>query len=149
MDKRKELIRIASGYVGKREEKGNAGRFVAWLMASVGLGDRNPWCAGFVRKMLDLAGFKSDLPRSGRVYDWKVWAVRNKRTIKLHEVEPGDLFLWVNSDKTGHIGIVTNRTGGRIMTIEGNTNKNGSREGDSVQFKDRTVTDNFVFIRLM
>jgi hypothetical protein len=48
-------------------------------------------------------------------------------------LRPGDIVVFTFS----HIGIVDQDLGDRFTTIEGNTNRAGSREGDGVYCKNR------------
>lgn len=51
----------------------------------------------------------------------------------------GDLFVW-NGKNGGHIGFVTAvRPNGLFTTIEGNTNAAGSRDGDGVYDRVRSL----------
>jgi hypothetical protein len=83
---------------------------------------------------------------------WRNWA-RAQNRIRTAP-KRGDLFYWLNKRTVkgvtsfpGHIGIIAQvepgGTGGffaRIRTFEGNTNSQGSREGDGVYERWRTRT---------
>ena len=79
------------------------------------------WC-------LVKAGFAGG-PLSGRaaVRNWARWADASGRVRSVPK--RGDLFFWLNANGTGHIGFVTKADGVQFVTIEGNTNAGGSREG--------------------
>jgi hypothetical protein len=47
-------------------------------------------------------------------------------------VRPGHIFIMNFGSGLGHTGLVERVTGGKIVTIEGNTNTGGSREGIGV-----------------
>jgi hypothetical protein len=51
-------------------------------------------------------------------------------------VKPGSLFIIDLGKGLGHSGIVAEVANGRLITIEGNTNDNGSREGIGVFRRD-------------
>lgn len=52
----------------------------------------------------------------------------------------GDLVYWQHGNTAhGHAGIVQSVSGNRMMTIEGNTNAAGSREGTVVAIKSRPI----------
>jgi hypothetical protein len=63
------------------------------------------------------------------------WFVKS-RIVKTADVEPGDVFsVWNNYiDRIGHVGIVEQvlPSGNFVVTIEGNTNGRGSRDGGGV-----------------
>ena len=54
-------------------------------------------------------------------------------------IRPGAIFIVDHGGGKGHTGIVTKIVDGEIGTIEGNTNQRGSREGDGVYQKVRTI----------
>jgi hypothetical protein len=56
-------------------------------------------------------------------------------------VEPGMVFYIDTGGGTGHAGFVTTVIGGRLTTIEGNTNEGGSREGIGVFTRTRRRID--------
>jgi len=145
-----EAALLAAGKEAQRgvhEEGGNnRGHRVEEYLRSVGLGPGYPWCASFVNWSLEQAGVKVG-PDSGATIVWRNWARSHSYTV--NEPRRGDLFGWTNADGTGHIGWVAEVRGKRIRTVEGNTNKEGSREGDCVLSKWRTPTGKYWFIRLV
>lgn len=135
----------ASSFKGTREHGINRGPLVQRFLASVGLGPGYPWCAAFMSHVLRQAGYVGG-PTKGRaaVRNWAKWAKdENKVYLK---PKRGDLFYWLNKNGTGHIGIVAEVNGGTVRTYEGNTNAQGSREGDGVYEKSRQ-TSGLRFIR--
>lgn len=57
-------------------------------------------------------------------------------------IKPGALFIINHGGGLGHTGIVTEVKNGRLVTIEGNTNPNGSRNGIGVFKRDtRKIKD--------
>jgi hypothetical protein len=121
----------------------NRGKEVEEYLAYVGLGGGYAWCAGFVSWCLGKAGFTKF--KSARVFDWVKWG---KRTGRVHSKPTrGCLFAYLNKDGTGHIGFVTAAKLGVFLTIEGNTNDVGSREGYKVCRRSR-VGSKYVFINV-
>jgi hypothetical protein len=51
-------------------------------------------------------------------------------------VQPGHIFVIDFGAGTGHTGLVLEVHGGKLLTIEGNTNDGGSREGIGVFERD-------------
>jgi len=51
-------------------------------------------------------------------------------------VKPGSLFIIDLGQGLGHSGMVVETSGGRMITIEGNTNDSGSRNGIGVYRRD-------------
>lgn len=134
----------AASQVGVRESGRNKGKMVEAYQEQAGLGKGGgyPWCAAFVYWCYIMAGVPTKLlPNFGAaaaVRNWWDWAVKNDRLT----VEPqrGDLFYWVDANGQGHIGFVLGEPVlGFVRTIEGNTNDGGSRDGDGVYRRTRSV----------
>jgi hypothetical protein len=150
------ILETAQSFIGQKEISGNMGfkqPFFLRLMESIGWKKSWPWCSLFCKlvytesyKKLGLdpktitkyvspsvQGTRSNFIKAGYplITDWK-------------HVKPGAYISWVSSsDRTkGHTGILVEfiENGNRMITIEGNTNSEGSREGDSVAKKTRTAT---------
>lgn len=52
-------------------------------------------------------------------------------------VKPGQIFILSSGGGFGHTGLVESVNGGFLVTIEGNTNEGGSREGIGVFRRNR------------
>lgn len=147
------LLAFAREEVGVLEESPNSGDRIRWYQSATALSPGAwPWCAAFVAQCLNLAidaAGPVDLNtearrhnwrcRSARAYDWEQWAAARGLQI-LDEnapLRPGDIVTFDFS----HIGIVESESGPhRVITIEGNTNADGSREGDGVYRRTRKRT---------
>lgn len=137
-----EVIRVARGTIGWREVGRNSGPMVDKILASVGLeGSRAPWCAAWVVYVGDEAfgKEKNPYPRSAwspdfvKAPDWN----RGRGT----RPGPADAFgiYFSNLGRVAHTGLVEKLEGKMVVTIEGNTNDDGSREGDGVYRKRRPL----------
>jgi hypothetical protein len=134
---RGELLAIFISQIGIRELTGrNDGKAVEMYLASVGLKKGPPWCAAFVSWGYGMVGIQAaqsawspDWFPSGRVI-WKQG--------RGEKPQPCDVFGIYFPDKrrVAHVGIVE-QWGESVLTIEGNTNDAGSREGDGVYRKRR------------
>lgn len=143
-----DIVRIAVSYVGKEEVSGNMG----WIdkafeqrMKDVGWSPSQSWCCYFCELVAkEAAGKGTD--------DWKAFdklfqpsctaTFANFSGSEKYRVgklpKPGALIVWKHGQSwKGHIGIVESYDGKTIHTIEGNTNKAGSREGTHVLRKKR------------
>lgn len=133
------LVQIYRAETGVRELCGrNDGKRVEQYLHYVGLRAGNPWCAAFVCWALGKAGIRN--PRTG----WSpllmtagkpVW--RRERHIDPQGAAPvrqGDVFgLYISSLKrVAHVGFVDSWQPPWVVTVEGNTNTEGSNEGDGV-----------------
>lgn len=146
------IISTAKGFVGNHEKPGNTG-FVdpkfEKLMVAAGFYNKAPWCAFFVRMVLTKA-YANDAKLLPVIK--KCCSGNAQLTFKNFKADgtfktgmiprPGAIAVWQHGNGTsGHIGIVENgqHSFNTMQTIEGNTNGNGSREGDQVAVKLRTV----------
>jgi hypothetical protein len=140
------LVQVALKEVGVTEVNGtNCGprvdefKAATWLNPKVGW----PWCAAFVcwcfREALVVAGIKETKtfkrPRTAGAWDFENWSLeqdKSTHTKKPHkgDIQAGDILIFTFS----HIGIALSSPdkNGNVKTVEGNSNKSGSREGGGV-----------------
>ena len=115
---------------------------------SAGFANREPWCAAFLCWLVAESASRVwgsipfPLPKSAGVINWPAWAksVAGWKCLPPStRVEPGDIVCWdFNGPKASgtHIGLATadeHKT--QFPTIEGNTNGEGSRDGDGLYAK--------------
>ena len=110
-----------------------------------------PWCAGFIVWCFDNAarglGVASPVPRTAGVHDmWQKAGRAGFRRIAHDtavsdpsQVQPGHVFFIDTGEGHGHVGLVVGRNGGDLLTIEGNTNELGGREGVGVFARTRPI----------
>jgi len=143
---------IYTAEVGVREQSGkNDGERVETYLAYVGLKKGNPWCAAFVCWSLGQARIRN--PRSGWSPDlFPEKKVCWQRSMSL-QVKPvvggearrprkGDVFgiYFPDKKRIAHVGFVDSWDDKYVITVEGNTNEAGSREGDGVYRKRRLIS---------
>lgn len=142
-----EVIKIAESQIGVRETKRNQGPEVNVFLKSVGLdaakGDF-AWCAAFVYWCFKTASEKLGkenpaVKKAGVINMWNTAASAGITRLlsadavsNPSKIKPGFVFVIGNSNGTGHTGIVERVEAGKLITIEGNTNEVGSREGIGV-----------------
>lgn len=148
-----KALEKAETQVGIREQpRGtNDGPEVRRYLQSVGLDPGNAWCMAFIywcfeQARLELGMSSNPLTRTGHVLThWNKAGENNIRRISKVQatydpslVRPGMIFIIDTGSPggTGHTGLVEKVIGGRLITIEGNTNNNGSREGIGVFRRD-------------
>jgi hypothetical protein len=78
---------------------------------------------------------------------YKVDAKKSQLTPAM--ILPGDIFILAYAHGAGHTGIVEKVTGDSIITIEGNTNGGGSREGIGVFSRRRKISELRGIIRVL
>lgn len=130
---------IAQSHV--REASGNNdGIEVEKYLVSVNLKKGNPWCAAFVSWCLQQVHIVN--PKSGWSPNWfPASKVIYTRGNSIHQATPqaADVFgIWFPERKRiAHVGFILQWSDKTSLTIEGNTNEAGSREGDGVYRKRR------------
>jgi len=107
-----------------------------------------PWCAAFicwlVREAIQEEDVKFKRPRTAGAWDFENWAKQQDgkgvdlRKPSNEDIKAGDIVVFTFS----HIGLAVKDidSSGYVVTIEGNTNGAGSREGGSVLEKKRHVS---------
>lgn len=148
------VVCIASSEVGVKEvpKRSNSGCGVDDYLKSVGLKPGYAWCMAFVYWVVNRAAKELDIKNplvrtAGVLRQWNETTLR-KLPKTSRAIKPGDIFIMDFGKGLGHTGIVESVTGGVIQTIEGNTNDNGSREGDRVARRSRPISSIKGFIQL-
>lgn len=126
-----DIVNIAERYLNVREVGKNRGKMVEKFQRSVHLPAGSPWCAAFIKYILDEAKNIFIKIRSGLAQ-----AYVTKYSVKAKDVAKGYvrigrnwLAIWRHGDtRRGHIGIVKNWLRNKGIVIEGNT-KVGNAEG--------------------
>jgi hypothetical protein len=145
------VLEAALSQEGVRETSRNRGPEVDQFVARVGLSPTGgyAWCQAFVYWAFDQAAQKMDVTNpciktAGVLDHWarsptdaRIYAERAFDNPSL--IRPGAVFIVDHGNGKGHTGLVTKVVDGEIATIEGNTNSRGSREGDGVYQKVRTI----------
>ncbi|MCF1182329.1 CHAP domain-containing protein [Marichromatium gracile] len=143
-----QVLEIARSEIGVREDPlgSNRGPRVEAYLASTGLDGGHPWCAAFVHWCFAEAarGLGIDNPcinTAGVLDHWNRAGHEGVRRITQAEasadparIQPGAIFVIDTGDPggAGHTGLVERIEGARLVTIEGNTNVAGGREGIGV-----------------
>jgi len=138
---------VARTQIGVMEKPpgSNRGPEVEQYLRSVGLGGGNAWCAAFVHWCVDQAvkgppAGPNPLPKTGGVME--LWRRSRKAGLPVvlaadatknpALVTAGMIFIIDHGGGHGHTGFVAGFTGGRLATVEGNSNDQGSAEGTGV-----------------
>lgn len=129
-------LEIAASQLGVQEipKNSNAGADVEKYLKSVKLGKGYSWCMAFVYWCVNEAAKSLNVTNplvctAGVLNEWNKVAVDHKFT---KNPQAGDIFIMDFGKGAGHTGFVTSVGNGRIQTIEGNSNDDGSREGYEV-----------------
>ena len=150
----KAAIEFAVTQIGVRENPlgSNRGREVDQYLRAVGLnpvGHSFAWCVAFTHfcylKAAESLGSDNPHIRTAGVLDhWNkagntpgvLRITKTKAVADPGLVKPGSLFIIDLGGGLGHSGMVIETINGRLITIEGNTAINGSREGIGVFRRD-------------
>ena len=129
-----QIVSLASKEVGVKELTGNNdGLRVEQYLAYTGHKKGDPWCASFLSWVFGQAGYSQ--PKTA----WSPALFPKSRSTKT--ILLGTVFGLYFADKgrIAHAGLVAERQGDWLHTIEGNTNVIGSRDGDGVYRKIRHI----------
>lgn len=136
--KRTELKETYRSYIGIKEATGNNdGEVVEMFLSVAGLGKGYAWCAAFVAYCHKEVG--AVIPKSPA---WSPSWFPKANVIDKDTALTGDVFGLYYSElkRIGHVGFIDENwddKGSTIITVEGNTNSDGVREGDGVHRKRR------------
>ncbi len=145
-----QTLEIAASQRHVRERASNRGPEVDEYVRTIGLdpAGQHAWCVAYVHwcfaQAADALGVSNPcLKIPGVLRHWaKVDPRRRIASAAAFDdpflVRPGAMFIIDHGHGLGHAGFVTAVTDGEIETLEGNTNRGGSREGDGVYAKRRT-----------
>jgi len=136
------LPEIYLSQIGVREATGkNDGPEVEMYLKHVGKWKGLPWCSAFVAWCLSEAEIKHTVNAWSPTSENRRYFIYTQKSF-VDEPLPGDVFtIWYSKLKRiGHTGFYhKNQNENIIVTVEGNTNEAGSREGDGVYKKYRPL----------
>jgi hypothetical protein len=148
-----KALEIAISKLGVHEDPpgSNSGLEINKYLANVGLPPNNCWCMAFVftcfAEAANTLGVPNPLFKTGSCMVQKNMRKANIVTVP----QPGDIFILDLGEGKGHTGLVkdVNIASGRFNTVEGNSNTNGSRDGEEVCSKPngRPITSVAAFLR--
>lgn len=145
--------------VGTQEATGrNDGERVEQYLRSVNLGPGYPWCAAFPHWAARQCGRTFEPTRefamaarwhvrSARIWERKGW---NPDTAEWRPVSaPGDhlAIYYKNLGRIGHTAVIIGEDEKFFRTVEGNTNAEGSREGNGVFIRKRLKASTYCVSR--
>ena len=137
------LINVALSEVGTREVGHNGGACVREYQRATYLEpDDWAWCAAFVcwciARAADAVPVRFHLPTTPKAFGFESWGMLNARLCyDLTVIPAGAIVIF----EVSHVGIaVEDSKNRRVVTVEGNTNPEGSREGDGVYRRVRSFS---------
>jgi hypothetical protein len=144
-----QVVPVAELFVGwVRETTGkNDGPWVEAIQRTTGNKKGDPWCASFVNWVLDIA-YRDMNPLPATASCDVLLEFARKNQLLTSTPQPGDVFLVMRTKNDAiHTGIVTEVKSDTVKTIEGNTNREGAREGNGVWVRERARAG-LLFIRV-
>lgn len=132
LTQRTRILAIAQSQIGVREALGkNDGVAVENYLRYTSNKKGSPWCASFVSWVFGQAGYAQ--PKTA--WSPALFPLARQTLNPL----PADVFgIYFSSLKRiAHCGLIEKRQGSYVISIEANTNIDGSREGDGVYRKRR------------
>ena len=144
-NKRSEVVAYAKLFLGVREATGNNdGPEVEAFLEITGFGPGYAWCAAYMAYVYNNCSIEA--PKSAWSPTWSnagsvVWKSGEMPSKARRLVRQADHFTiyYKSKQRVGHVGMIV-KPGLSMTTIEGNTNKAGSREGDGVYIKIRPLS---------
>jgi hypothetical protein len=133
-------LNIALGENGVQEVPpgSNAGPDVEKYLRAVGLPPGKPWCAAFVSWAVREAMLTAGGPHRWRGSGLVTALLELNQALAVVLPQAGDVFIHLGDDGHGHCGFVTGVSPmGGLATLEGNTDRAGSRTGGSVMHQNR------------
>ena len=144
------VVAIATKEIGVRETTQNRGVQVEIYLKSVGLdyshGYTYPgfsWCAAFVKWCMIKANIVTPGMNAMAASCYNPDNVVYSDSVFHKAFAPGDIFTiyFESLGRVGHCGIISNINGNILSTIEGNTNNDGSRNGNGVYARSRNISE--------
>jgi hypothetical protein len=143
----KSVLQLAQSQVGYHEGKtaghNNNDQKYSDQLPGFTWSDGQPWCATFVQWCLWQAGIAVPTGARSAGCAASVAAYRKAGRFTEYPVIGGQVFYGKNGGT--HTGIVLRWDETHVWAIEGNTNTDGSAEGDGVYLKKRTRRDPYVY----
>lgn len=123
-----DLLDVARSQLGVHEDPpySNRVKYSDWY------GMVGPWCDMFVSWCAEQSGNADVIGRFAYTPSHEAWFRSKGREVNIRDAEPGDILFFNFIGRTSHVGIVEANRGDGLVTIEGNTNGAGSRDGGSV-----------------
>jgi len=158
-------LNIANKFIGLKESGNNRGFWIDKFNYTVGNKYGSAWCMAFVYYCINETYKPNPLKRTGSVSNQLKYAncigsglqVIKTSLIGNTKLLPNDIFCIKHGNTSendigklwlGHTGFIKLDLGKTVQTVEGNTNKAGSREGQFVLDKYRDKIQFLAVIRI-
>ncbi len=157
------IVSVSMAHVNQQETKNNSGfkdpnfekkmKWVGWLKG-------HPWCSYFVELVYKEANIKTSNSKeiealldslfSGSVAktfnNFKTFIAKNNKFFKISNTpKKGSIVIWRSKTNPlfGHTAVIVDvKSNNEFVTVEGNTNDEGGREGYEVAVRKRNMSGN-------
>jgi hypothetical protein len=127
----------------------NSGPIVSGYLRYVNQPDGNAWCAAFVSFCVNQGAFGLGVHPEFKKSAGAMRLLELNPDLKIDQPEANCIFVIDHGKGKGHTGFVRFlNEDGSFMTIEGNSNDDGSREGYKVCQHQREITNKTYFLRI-
>jgi len=123
-----DLLDVARSQLGVHEDPPYSNR----VKYTEAYGMVGPWCDMYVWWCGRESGNEVVIGRFAFTPSHEAWFRAQGREVAIRDAQPGDIVFFNFIGRTSHVGIVEANRGDGLVTIEGNTNGSGSRDGGSV-----------------
>lgn len=141
-----DVIKVARGEVGYREGKSgssyNNKQKYSGQVPGLEWSNFQPWCATFVSWCALKAGAEKLYPKTASCLTAVAWF---KKAGRFSEYPAIGAQIFFGPSGGTHTGLVYDYDDTYVYTVEGNTNDNGSAEGNGVYLKRRVRRDSYVY----
>lgn len=136
-----QVITEARKWIGHKETSRNDSPQIRVWLRRGGVVSPAAWCAVFASCMVDDACTSLGMPNALGVIAGARRLLVKARKLGAWSNDPvvGGIFGIGHPNGLGHVGIVVDIGPTSLITIEGNTNSEGSREGDCVRQRSRRI----------
>lgn len=138
-----ELLAVARSQLGVHEDPPYSNR----VLYSAWYGMVGPWCDMFVSWCAAQSGNAEAVGRFAYTPSHEAWFRSHGCEVPIREAQAGDIVFFNFIGRTSHVGIVEANHGDGLITIEGNTNGSGSRDGGSVMRHFRSWSSGIVSVQ--
>ncbi|QPB09781.1 endolysin endopeptidase [Streptomyces phage Shady] len=140
------LVAVADAEVGYHEgfSNGHWNNLQKYSPAVPGLewSQNQAWCQTFQSWIFQTAGLKALAPVTASCYTAVQW-FKGRGRFSYYPAVGAQVFFGPGGGS--HVGVVTSYDADYVYTVEGNTNDNGSAEGDGVYRRKRARRDDYLY----
>ena len=136
------VLNTARSQLGVHESPPNSNR----VLYSFWYGLIGPWCDMFVSWVAYKTGLDKYVGKFAYTPSHEAYLRSKGYEVPMREAKPGDILFFNFIGRTSHVGWVESNRGDGLITLEGNTNGSGSRDGGTVMRHFRSWNSGIVSV---